>query len=76
LPRFIHNISDLIRRVLFLARPYGRTKLGLVFSLSLAQALFQVIGITSIFPFLAIAVSRDMAGCRPLPAGNITPGAL
>ena len=53
--RFIHNVSGLIRRVLFLARPYGRAKLAGVFSLSLAQALFQVIGITSIFPFLAIA---------------------
>jgi ABC-type multidrug transport system fused ATPase/permease subunit len=59
LSRFIHNVSDLIRRVLFLARPYGRTKLGWVFSLSLAQALFQVIGITSIFPFLAIAADPD-----------------
>jgi ATP-binding cassette, subfamily B, bacterial PglK len=56
---FIHNVADLIRRVLFLARPYGRTKLGLVFSLSLAQALFQVIGITSIFPFLAIAADPE-----------------
>jgi ATP-binding cassette, subfamily B, bacterial PglK len=34
-------------------------KLGLVFSLSLAQALFQVVGITSIFPFLAIAADPD-----------------
>jgi len=53
--RFIHNVADLIRRVLFLARPYGRAKLAGVFSLSLAQAFFQVVGITSIFPFLAIA---------------------
>ena len=59
MPRFIHNVADLIRRVLFLARPYGRAKLGLIFSLSLAQALFQVIGITSIFPFLAIAADPD-----------------
>ena len=34
-------------------------KLGAVFSLSLAQALFQVIGITSIFPFLAVAADPD-----------------
>src|SRR5262249_25902330 len=34
-------------------------KLVGVFSLSLAQALFQVIGITSIFPFLAIAADPD-----------------
>jgi len=59
LSRFIHNVADLIRRVLFLARPYGRTKLGLVFLLSLAQAFFQVIGITSIFPFLAIAADPE-----------------
>jgi ATP-binding cassette, subfamily B, bacterial PglK len=59
LSRFFHNVSDLIRRVLFLARPYGRAKLAGVFSLSLAQALFQVIGITSIFPFLAIAADPE-----------------
>src|SRR6266513_4841720 len=59
MPRFIHNVSDLIRRVLFLARPYGRAKLAGIFSLSLAQALFQVIGITSIFPFLALAADPD-----------------
>jgi ABC-type multidrug transport system fused ATPase/permease subunit len=58
-PPFIHNVSDLIRRVLFLARPYGRAKLFFIFSLSLAQALFQVIGVTSIFPFLAIAADPD-----------------
>jgi ATP-binding cassette, subfamily B, bacterial PglK len=59
LSRFIHNVADLIRRVLFLARPYGKAKLAGVFSLSLAQALFQVIGITSIFPFLAIAADPE-----------------
>ena len=59
MPPFIHNVADLIRRVLFLARPYGRAKLVGVFSLSLAQALFQVIGITSIFPFLAIAADPE-----------------
>ena len=59
MPPFLHNVSDLIRRVLFLARPYGRAKLGAVFLLSLAQALFQVIGITSIFPFLAIAADPE-----------------
>ena len=59
MPPFIHNVADLIRRVLFLARPYGSAKLAAVFSLSLAQALFQVIGITSIFPFLAIAADPE-----------------
>jgi len=48
-----------MRRVLFLARPYGRAKLAGIFSLSFAQALFQVIGVTSIFPFLALAADPD-----------------
>ncbi len=59
MPPFLHNASDLIRRILFLARPYGRKKLALVFFLSLAQGIFQVIGVTSIFPFLAIAADPD-----------------
>ena len=59
MPSFLHNAFNLIRRVLFLARPYGRKKLALVFFLSLAQGIFQVIGVTSIFPFLAIAADPD-----------------
>src|SRR6266536_3833650 len=59
MPRFVHNVSDLLRRVHFLARPYGRAKLAGVFLLSLAQAVFQVIGVTSIFPFLALAADPD-----------------
>jgi len=79
LPPFLHNLSDLIRRVLFLARPYGRKKLALVFFLSLAQGIFQVIGVTSIFPFLAIAsdperIRHSQFGLRFLallpPLGN------
>jgi ABC-type multidrug transport system fused ATPase/permease subunit len=76
---FFHNVSDLIRRVLFLARPYGRKKLALVFLLSLVQGIFQVIGVTSIFPFLAIAsdperIRHSQFGLRFLallpPMGN------
>jgi ABC-type multidrug transport system fused ATPase/permease subunit len=59
MPRFFHNAFDLIRRVLFLARPYGRKKLAFIFFLSLAQAVFQVIGLTSIFPFLAVAADPE-----------------
>src|ERR1051325_293662 len=59
MPPFIHNVSDLLRRVLFLACPYGRAKLAGVFLLSLVQAVFQVIGVTSIFPFLALAADPD-----------------
>jgi len=79
LPQFLHNASNLIRRVLFLARPYGRKKLALVFFLSLAQGIFQMIGVTSIFPFLAIAsdperIRHSQFGLRFLallpPMGN------
>ena len=56
---FFHNALNLVRRVLFLARPYGRKKLVFVFFLSLAQGIFQVVGVTSIFPFLAIAADPD-----------------
>src|SRR5215472_3134029 len=59
MPRFLHSASDLIRRVLFLARPYGRKKLVLVFFLSLVQGIFQVVGVTSIFPFLALAADPE-----------------
>ena len=59
MPPFLHNAFNLIRRVLFLARPYGRKKLAFVFFLSLAQGIFQVVGVTSIFPFLAIAADPD-----------------
>jgi ATP-binding cassette, subfamily B, bacterial PglK len=78
-PPFIHNVSDLIRRVLFLARPYGRKKLAVVFFLSLGQGIFQMIGVASIFPFLAIAsdperIRHSQFGLRFLallpPMGN------
>ncbi len=59
MPPFLRTAADLIQRVLFLARPYGRKKLALVFALSLAQGVFQVIGVTSIFPFLALAADPD-----------------
>src|SRR5215471_13658724 len=59
MPQFIRNASNLIRRVLFLARPYGRAKLAGVFLFALGQGVFQVIGATSIFPFLAIAADPD-----------------
>jgi ATP-binding cassette, subfamily B, bacterial PglK len=89
LPPFLHNAFDLIGRVLFLARPYGRSKLALVFLLSLVQGIFQVIGVTSIFPFLAIAadperIRHSQFGLRFLallpPMGNrellVTTGAI
>ncbi|RYD60353.1 MAG: ABC transporter ATP-binding protein, partial [Verrucomicrobiaceae bacterium] len=53
--KLFHNGWDLARKVYVLARPYGRKKLVSVCALSIAQGLFQVIGVTSIFPFLALA---------------------
>ena len=52
---FFHKTFDLVRKVYILARPYGRKKLLIVTGSSFAQGLFQVIGVTSIFPFLALA---------------------
>ncbi len=52
-------IGNLIRRVYFLARPFGRDKLALVLMFSLAQGVFQVVGVTSVFPFLALASNPD-----------------
>jgi ATP-binding cassette, subfamily B, bacterial PglK len=49
------NAVEVIRRVIFLAVPFGRRRAGTVILVSLAQGLFQVAGVTSIFPFLAIA---------------------
>jgi ATP-binding cassette subfamily C protein len=47
--------TDIVRKVYDLARPYGRRKLAIVFVIILLQGLLQVAGVTSIFPFLALA---------------------
>ncbi len=44
-----------LKKVFLLALPFGQFRLGMVFALVLLQGLFQVIGVTSIFPFLALA---------------------
>jgi hypothetical protein len=51
----LSNASELVRKVYVLARPYGRKKLVVVTGVSLLQGLFSVLGVTSIFPFLALA---------------------
>ena len=53
--KFLKDFSSLLQRCYVLARPYGRKKLLVVMGFSLMQALFQVLGVTSIFPFLALA---------------------
>ncbi len=55
MPPFLKNTADLVRKVYVLARPYGRKKLAVVTAFSFAQGLFQVLGVTSVFPFLALA---------------------
>ena len=51
----LNNFISLMRKVFFLAIPYGRRRLLFVFLVILAQGLIQVVGVTSIFPFLAVA---------------------
>jgi ATP-binding cassette, subfamily B, bacterial PglK len=54
----IPNLStarELTRRIYSLAKPFGRKQIGMVFIFSIAQGIFQVLGVTSIFPFLALA---------------------
>jgi ABC-type multidrug transport system fused ATPase/permease subunit len=58
-PRFLKSTTDLIRKVYILAHPYGRRKLVIVIGFSFIQGLFQVLGVTSILPFLALAADPD-----------------
>jgi ATP-binding cassette subfamily C protein len=51
----VRNFIDLNRKVYTLAIPYGRAKLVWIFALTLINGIFGVIGVTSIFPFLALA---------------------
>jgi ATP-binding cassette, subfamily B, bacterial PglK len=49
----------LLSRCFALAAPYGRRKLVVVLAIIFANGLFQVIGVTSIFPFFALAADPD-----------------
>jgi len=51
--------TDILRKVWFLARPYGLAKPAFVLLVILLQGLLQVAGVTSIFPFLALAADPD-----------------
>lgn len=59
---------ELICKIYKLAKPYGRKKLAFVFAVMLSQGLFLVIGVTSIFPFLALA--SDPASLRDSSLGS------
>ncbi|MGJ8696677.1 MAG: ABC transporter ATP-binding protein [Verrucomicrobiaceae bacterium] len=51
----------LTRRCLAIARPFGRRKLCLVMLVILANGLMQVFGVTSVFPFFALAADPALA---------------
>jgi ATP-binding cassette subfamily C protein len=46
-----------LERLYKLARPYGRKKAAIVFAIILFQGAMQVIGVASVFPFLAVAAN-------------------
>lgn len=56
----LRNFLQLLRRCAVLALPYGRRKLGLVLGVIFVNGLFQVVGVTSILPFLAIAAEPEL----------------
>jgi ABC-type multidrug transport system fused ATPase/permease subunit len=62
------GLSSLYSKVWRLARPYGRKKPLLVVLVVIAQGVFQVAGVTSVFPFLALA--SDPAAFRTSPLGE------
>jgi len=67
LGNFFKAIGTSGRRVLLLALPYGRGKIVLVLFFSFLQGLFQVVGVSALFPFLALVVNP--AGFRMSAGG-------
>lgn len=51
--------KDLLRKLWFLARPYGLLKPVLVLLVILLQGVLQVAGVTSVIPFLVLASDPD-----------------
>ena len=68
------SIAGFLAKVYFLTKPYGRRKFASVFLIILAQGIFQVIGVTSIFPFLAMA--SNPSGFRESVVGELFLGFL
>lgn len=62
------SFGNLYSKVWRLARPYGRKKPFVVLIVVIAQGIFQVAGVTSIFPFLALA--SDPAAFRSSDLGE------
>jgi ABC-type multidrug transport system fused ATPase/permease subunit len=72
--RSFKNLGAIFTKLYFLAAPYSRRKPLIVLAVTLAQGLFQVAGVTSIFPFLAIA--SDPAAFRASGIGTAILGRL
>jgi ATP-binding cassette, subfamily B, bacterial PglK len=53
----IRKFFDLVRRCLRLALPYGRGKFVWIVVVMLLNGLMQMVGVVSIFPFLALAAN-------------------
>jgi ATP-binding cassette subfamily C protein len=60
--------TDLLKKLWFLARPYGLLKPAVVLFIILLQGVLQVAGVTSVFPFLALA--SDPEGFRSAGLGE------
>lgn len=56
----MHSFPAKIHRVFLIAAPYGRGKLVVMFLVALLQGILQVVGVTSIFPFLALAANPTL----------------
>jgi ATP-binding cassette subfamily C protein len=55
----IRSFFRLLHRCYRLALPYGRLKLFVVLGLILANGLLQLVGVTSVFPFFALAADPE-----------------
>lgn len=62
-------LTSKLAKILAIARPYGIRKLLLTLGFSLVQGLLQVIGVGSIFPFLALAANPS--GFRSTRVGQM-----
>jgi ABC-type multidrug transport system fused ATPase/permease subunit len=72
--RSLNHLGTIFAKLYFLAAPYSRRKPLIVLVVTLTQGLFQVVGVTSIFPFLAIA--SDPAAFRASGIGTAILGRL
>jgi len=64
MPRFFtskfSSFAIILRQTYTLVRPYGRRRLAKVFTVSLFQALSQVVSVAAVFPFLSLVANPDL----------------